>query len=174
MDIGNYFQFFIPAAAALWRRVQAVSPVPSVPAHVQALVGSCVVVPCSFTPQTPHPLRGRKRVDVRIRFRGGGHIFTFRSTAFNSEDRDQVSRDFQGRASLFGRIADGDCSVKIERISQDNSREFEMALKRGDELLWGKPRSFSLDVLGEWGGGCYILSFFSHKRSCCFGTLTTR
>ncbi|KAI4810907.1 hypothetical protein KUCAC02_013834 [Chaenocephalus aceratus] len=135
------------AAAALWRRVQAVSPVPSVPAHVQALVGSCVVVPCSFTPQTPHPLRGRKRVDVRIRFRGGGHIFTFRSTAFNSEDRDQVSRDFQGRASLFGRIADGDCSVKIERISQDNSREFEMALKREDELLWGKPRSFSLDVL---------------------------
>ncbi|KAJ4931420.1 hypothetical protein JOQ06_025716 [Pogonophryne albipinna] len=135
------------AAAALWRRVQAVSPVPSVPAHVQALVGSCVVVPCSFTPQTPHPLKGRKRVDVRIRFRGGGHIFSLRSTAFNSEDRDQVSRDFQGRASLFGRIADGDCSVKIERISQDNSREFEMALKRGDELLWGKPRSFSLDVV---------------------------
>ncbi|XP_018555475.1 B-cell receptor CD22 [Lates calcarifer] len=134
--------------AALWRGVQAVSPVPSVPDRVQALVGSCVVIPCSFTPLAPHPLRGRKeRVDVRLRFRGGGHLFPLRSTAFNSEDRDQVSRDFQGRTSLFGRITDGDCSVKIERISLDDSRMFEIALKRGDELLWGKPRSFSLDVV---------------------------
>ncbi|XP_049439910.1 B-cell receptor CD22 isoform X2 [Epinephelus fuscoguttatus] len=134
--------------ATLWKRVQAVSPVPSVPDRVQALVGSCVVIPCSFTPLAPHPPRGRKeRVDVRLRFRGGGHLFPLRSTAFNSEDRDQVSRDFQGRTSLFGRVADGDCSVKIERISQDDSRVFEIALKRGDSLLWGKPRSFNLDVV---------------------------
>ncbi|XP_044064293.1 sialoadhesin isoform X2 [Siniperca chuatsi] len=134
--------------AALWRGVQAVSPVPSVPDRIQALVGSCVVIPCSFTPLAPHPLRGRKeKVDVRMRYRGGGHIFPLRSIAFNSEDRDQVSRDFQGRTSLFGRIADGDCSVKIERISNDDSRVFEIALKRGDDLLWGKPRSFILDVV---------------------------
>ncbi|XP_054478156.1 sialoadhesin isoform X2 [Anoplopoma fimbria] len=131
--------------ASLWRRVQAVSPVPSVPDRVQALKGSCVVIPCSFTPLAP--LRGRKeRVDVRLRFRGGGHFFPLRSTAFNSEDRDQVSRDFQGRTSLIGRIADGDCSVKMERISQDDSRVFEITLKRGDDLLWGRPRSFNLDV----------------------------
>ncbi|XP_031709263.1 sialoadhesin isoform X1 [Anarrhichthys ocellatus] len=133
-------------AASLWRRVQAVSPVPSVPDHVQALVGSCVVIPCSFTP--PAPLRGRKeKVDVRLRFRGGGHFFPLRSIAFNSEDRDQVSRDFQGRMSFIGRIPDGDCSVKMERISQDDSRMFEIALKRGGDLLWGRPRSFNLDVL---------------------------
>ncbi|KAM9353529.1 LOW QUALITY PROTEIN: sialic acid-binding Ig-like lectin 5, partial [Symphorus nematophorus] len=134
--------------AALWTGVQAVSPVPTVPDRVQALAGSCVVIPCSFTPLAPHPLRGRKeRVDVRLRFRGGGHFFPLRSTAFNSEDRDQASRDFQGRTSLFGRITDGDCSVKIERISQDDSRMFEIALKRGDDLLWGKPKSFNLDVM---------------------------
>ncbi|XP_059195066.1 sialoadhesin [Centropristis striata] len=137
-------------AAALWRRVQAVSPVPSVPDRVQALVGSCVVIPCSFTPPAPHPPhppRARKeRVDVRLRFRGGGRFFPLRSTAYNSEDRDQVSRDFQGRTSLFGRIADGDCSMKIERISQDDSRVFEIALKRAEDLLWGRPTSFNLDV----------------------------
>ncbi|CAJ1062787.1 sialoadhesin-like [Xyrichtys novacula] len=134
-------------AAASWRTVQAVSPVPSVPDRVQAQAGSCVVIPCSFTPPAPHPFRGRReRVDVRLRFRGGGHYFSLRSTAYNSEDRDQVSRDFQGRSSLFGRIADGDCSVKIERISQDDSRAFEISLKRGDELLWGKPKSFNLVV----------------------------
>lgn len=134
--------------AALWVGAQTASPVPSVPDRVQALVGSCVVIPCSFTP--PHPLRGRKeRVDARLRFRGGGHLFPLRSTAFNSEDRDQVSRDFLGRTSLSGRITEGDCSVKMDRISLDDSRMFEIALKRGDDLLWGKPRSFNLDVIGE-------------------------
>lgn len=145
----NDFLFSIKTAA-LWKGVQAVSPVPSVPDRVQALVGSCVVIPCSFTPLAPHPLKGRKeRLDVRLRFRGGGHLFPLRSTAFNSEDRDQVSRDFSGRTSLFGQITDGDCSVKIERLSLDDSRMFEIALKRGGDLLWGKPRSFNLDVIGE-------------------------
>nr|XP_020445829.1 sialic acid-binding Ig-like lectin 14 isoform X1 [Monopterus albus] len=135
-------------AAALCAAVQAVSPVPTVPDHVQALVGSCVVIPCSFTPLAPHPLKGRKeRVYVRLRFRGGGYLFPLRSIAFNSKDRAQVSRDFRGRASLFGRITDGDCSVKIERISQDDSRMFEIALNRGDDSLWGKPASFNLDVV---------------------------
>uniref|UniRef100_A0A3B4UAK5 Sialoadhesin-like n=1 Tax=Seriola dumerili TaxID=41447 RepID=A0A3B4UAK5_SERDU len=106
-------------SVSLWRGVRTASPVPSVPDRVQALVGSCVVIPCSFTPLAPHPLKGRKeRVDVRLRFRGGGHLFPLRSTAFNSEHRDQVSRDFQGRTSLSGRITEGDCSVKIERINE--------------------------------------------------------
>ncbi|XP_026172660.1 B-cell receptor CD22 [Mastacembelus armatus] len=136
--------------ATLCWGVWAVSPLPSVPNRVQALVGSCVVIPCSFTPLAPRLVKGRKeRVDVRLRFRGGSHLFPLRSTAFNSEDRDQVSRDFQGRTSLFGRTADGDCAVKLERVSQEDSRMFEIALKRGDELLWGKPITFNLDVLDK-------------------------
>ncbi|KAF7670438.1 hypothetical protein LDENG_00074530 [Lucifuga dentata] len=119
-----------------------------VPDRLSALVGSCVVIPCSFTPPSAQPLNRRKdRMDVRLRFRGGGHFFPLRSTAFNSEDRDQVSRDFQGRTSLFGKTADGDCSVRLERVGMDDSRVFEVALKGGDELLWGKSQSFSLDVL---------------------------
>lgn len=154
--------------ATLWR-VQAVSPVPSVPEHVQAVVGSCVVIPCSFTPPAPHLIRGRKgRVDVRLRFRGGGHFFPLRSTAFNSEDRDQVSRDFQGRTSVFGRIADGDCSVKIEKVSRDDSRVFEIALKKGDDLLWGRPRSFNLDV-----GDTPEVPVISGKSSATEGQLVT-
>lgn len=137
-------------SAAVCRGVQTVSPVPSVPDRVQALVGSCVVIPCSFTPLAPHPLKGKKvKVDVRLRFRGGGYLIPLQSTAFNSNDKDQVSRDFLGRISLFGQIADGDCSLKIERISRDDSRMFEISLKRGDDLLWGKPKSFNLDVVGE-------------------------
>nr|XP_040021870.1 sialoadhesin isoform X2 [Gasterosteus aculeatus aculeatus] len=146
MHVDTVFLVWPLIFARLWRTVHAVSPVPSVPDRVQALVGSCVVIPCSFP--APAPLRGRtERVDVRLRFRGGGPFFPLRSTAFNSEDRDQVSRDFQGRASLFGRIQDGDCSVKVEKISRDDSRVFEITLKKGDDLLWGRPKRFNLDVL---------------------------
>lgn len=147
--------FCSPSAAALWRGAQAVSPVPSVPDRVSALVGSCVVIPCSFTPPPARSPRGRKeRVDVRLRFRGGGHLFPLRSTAFNSEDRDQMSWDFRGRTFLLGKITDGDCSVKLERVSVDDSHVFEITLKRGDDLLWGTPRTFRLDVLGEWLQTC--------------------
>uniref|UniRef100_A0A8C5GX74 Ig-like domain-containing protein n=1 Tax=Gouania willdenowi TaxID=441366 RepID=A0A8C5GX74_GOUWI len=116
------------------------SPVPSVPNHVRALAGSCVVIPCSFTPAPPRPPKGRKeKTDVRLRFRGGAYLFPLRSTAFNSQDRDQVSRDFQGRASLVGRTADGNCSVKIERIRRDDPRVFEVALKAEEDLLCISP-----------------------------------
>ncbi|XP_029361005.1 B-cell receptor CD22 isoform X2 [Echeneis naucrates] len=134
--------------ALLWRGVQTASPTPLVPDRLQALVGSCVVIPCSFTPLAPRFPKGRKeRVDVRLRFRDGGRFFPLRGTAFNSEGRSQVSRDFQGRTSLYGRLAEGDCSVKIERISLDDSQMFEMELKRGDELLWGRSKSFNLNVV---------------------------
>lgn len=145
------------ATAASWTGVRAVSPTPSVPDRVQALVGSCVVIPCSFTPLAPRPFRGRKAtVDVRLRFRGGSHFFPLRSTAFNSLNRDQISRDFQGRTSLFRQIADGDCSVKIDRVRQDDPQVFEIALKTGDDLLWGKPRTFNLDIAGEWRIQCFF------------------
>ncbi|KAK2844918.1 hypothetical protein Q5P01_011577 [Channa striata] len=132
--------------AALCMEVHTASPVPSVPEHVQALVGSCVVIPCSFPPPAHHPRAKRDKLDVKLSFRGGSYVFPLRSTAFNSYDRSQVSRDFRGRTSLFGQIADGDCSLKIERISQDDSRKFEITLKKGEDLLWGKPAGFNLDV----------------------------
>uniref|UniRef100_A0A1A8DVZ7 Ig-like domain-containing protein n=1 Tax=Nothobranchius kadleci TaxID=1051664 RepID=A0A1A8DVZ7_NOTKA len=132
----------------LRREVEAVSLVPSVPDRVKALVDSCVVIPCSFTPAAPDPLQGpKKRVDVRLRFRDGSHLFPLRSTAFNSESRDQVSRNFQGRTSLFGRISDGDCSVQIEGVRAGDPKVFEVALKKEDVLLWGKPRSINLDII---------------------------
>lgn len=137
--------WFSVTAAAMWRGVQAVSLVPSVPDRVQALVGTCVVIPCSFTP--PGLLKGRKeRVDMRLRFRGGNHFSLLRTTVFNSQDR----VDVRGRTSLFGRITEGDCSVKMEKISRDDARAFDIALKRSDDLMWGRPRRFILDVVGEW------------------------
>ncbi|XP_034030033.1 sialoadhesin [Thalassophryne amazonica] len=147
MHVHTVFAVCLLIYGAFWMGVQADSPVPTVPDRVHALVGSCVVIPCSFTLPASRHLKGRRgRVDVRLRFRGGGRFFFLHSTAFNSEARDMVSREFIGRTSLFGKMADGDCSVKIERVRLDDSHVFEITLKTGDELLWGTPKVFSLDV----------------------------
>uniref|UniRef100_A0A674NHX4 Immunoglobulin V-set domain-containing protein n=1 Tax=Takifugu rubripes TaxID=31033 RepID=A0A674NHX4_TAKRU len=140
---------FLCVLSALCRGIQTL--VPSVPDQIQALVGSCVIIPCSFTPPAPHFHRKAKKetVSIRLSFRGGSHFFPLRSTAFNSEDQDQMSREFHGRTALFGQITNGDCSLKIERIRMDDARVFEVALKRADDFLWGKPRRFNLDVVGE-------------------------
>lgn len=151
-----YFFLILVTTAALWRGVQTVSSVPSVPDRIQALVGSCVIVPCSFNPVAPQVHRKAKKevVSIRLSFRDGSQFFPLRITAFNNEDQNQTSRDFQGRTTLFGRITDGDCSLKIERIKMDDARVFEIALKRAGDFPWGKPRKFSLDVVGEWGHHC--------------------
>ncbi|XP_012708106.3 B-cell receptor CD22 isoform X1 [Fundulus heteroclitus] len=134
--------------AVLWRGVQAASPVPSVPDRVQGVVGSCMVIPCSFTPLASHPIRRLKeRVDVRLRFKGAGSVFTLRRTAFNSESKEQVSRDFLGRTLLFGQMSDGDCSVKIEQLRAGDPNMFELALKKASDTLWGTSRSVNVDII---------------------------
>ncbi|XP_056142037.1 B-cell receptor CD22 [Lampris incognitus] len=119
---------------------QAAAPVPSVPDRVHAVAGSCVVIPCSYT-----PLGSKERVDVRLRVRKR-YLHPFHTTAFNSESRNQVSRDFQGRTSLYGRMADGDCSVKMEPVHLDDPRWLEIELKSDHDVRWGKAKSFILDV----------------------------
>lgn len=149
------FLIFV-TTAALWGGVQTLSPVPSVPDRIQALVGSCVILPCSFNPPAPQVQRKAKKetVGIRLSIRDGSQIFPLRSTVFNSEAKDRTSRDFRDRISVFGRITDGDCSLKIERIKMDDARMFEIALKTADDFLWGRPRKFSLDVVGEWEHHC--------------------
>lgn len=148
----DVFLFSI-VAAALWRGARAASPAPSVPDRLQAVVGSCVVIPCSFTPPAPYPFWSRRnRVEVKMKFRSRNPFFLLLSTAFNSEDRSQTNLDYLGRTSLFGETSDGDCSVKIERVKQEDARAFEISLKRSGGSGWGKARSFTLDVLGESRG----------------------
>lgn len=84
-----------------------------------------------------------------MKFRTSNSFFLPLSNAFNSEDRSQTNLGYLGRTSLFGETSDGDCSVKIERVRQEDARVFEISLKRIGDGGWGKARSFTLDVLGE-------------------------
>ena len=131
------------------------SPVPSVPDRVRALAGSCVVVPCSYVP--PAPLgRDGGPVEVRLKFKGG-RGFSLRSTAFNSEDPSQVTREYVRRTSLYGRISEGDCSLRLDPVHLEDSRPFEVSLKGPEEGHWGAPRIFTLEVSGGLTGELYLL-----------------
>ncbi|XP_062321280.1 sialoadhesin [Osmerus eperlanus] len=135
--------------AALWRDTHAFDPIPSIPERVSALVGSCVVIPCSFTRLSIHSVKSRhERVDVRVTYRDSSmsRIFSLRSIAFNSAEGNQVNSVFQGRTSLWGNLADGDCSVKIERVTMEDSLVYELALKKSGDLHWGKTRRVHLVV----------------------------
>lgn len=166
------FRFFSPAAA-VQNAVQAAALVPLVPERVQAVVGSCVVIPCTFIP--PDAILGlwRSRVEVQMIFKSR-IFYPLRSTAFNSENKGQVSEQFQDRVSLFGQTSGGDCSLRLEDIHLDDAQKFEISLKRTQDRFWGKARKFTLEVLGESGAfgssqikaaarGCLKAESFTNK-----------
>lgn len=146
-----FWGFFSPAEAVR-SSIQAAAPVPSVPERVQAVAGSCVVIPCTFTPSDAILGLWRRRVEVRMSFRTRGPFFSLRSIAFNSENKGQVSEQFQDRVSLFGTTSGGDCSLRVEQIQRNDAQGFEISLKRREDEHWGKARKFALEVLGESGG----------------------
>lgn len=151
------FFFFFPAAA-LQNAVQAAAPVPSVPDRVQALAGSCVVIPCTFTPSDAILGLWRSRVEVRMSFKSR-NFYYLRTVVFNSENKGQVSEQFQDRVSLFGHTSGGDCSLRVEKIQQGDAKGFEISLKRTQDAQWGKATKFTLEVLGESGAS----GFWFHR-----------
>ncbi|XP_061633120.1 sialoadhesin [Phyllopteryx taeniolatus] len=125
--------------AALFTGVQASSLEPSMPDRVLAVVGSCVLIPCSYSPSE------RIRPEVNVRLRDHSRFRQSR-VAFNSDDMEEVTDDFRGRTSLLG-LVDGDCSLKMDAVSVEDAWTYEVALKKTGDSVWGRAKSFSLDVV---------------------------
>ncbi|XP_057691380.1 sialoadhesin isoform X1 [Corythoichthys intestinalis] len=134
--------------AALCAGLQASTLEPSIPNRVLTVVGSCALIPCSFTSPSTSGSK-RSEVDVRLRLRGRRRLSFFPTScvAFNSEEAEDIDDDFQGRVSLSGSVTDGDCSMKMEGISMEDAKTYEVALKGTGESNWGRAKSFSLDVV---------------------------
>uniref|UniRef100_A0A8C6SN47 Ig-like domain-containing protein n=1 Tax=Neogobius melanostomus TaxID=47308 RepID=A0A8C6SN47_9GOBI len=85
----------------------------SVVSSMDALVDSCVVVPCSFS----HP----KETLPTARLRGLWHLKKDRDQLIYSADETRVLENFRGRTQLLGELGKGNCSLKITNIkSHDN------------------------------------------------------
>uniref|UniRef100_A0A8C6SNX7 Ig-like domain-containing protein n=1 Tax=Neogobius melanostomus TaxID=47308 RepID=A0A8C6SNX7_9GOBI len=85
----------------------------SVVSSMDALVDSCVVVPCSFS----HP----KETLPTARLRGQWHRTNDRDQLIYYKDETRVLENFRGRTQLLGELGKGNCSLEITDIkSHDN------------------------------------------------------
>ncbi|XP_039661416.1 sialic acid-binding Ig-like lectin 13 [Perca fluviatilis] len=88
----------------------------SVVKELDALVTSCVVVPCSFT----HP----KENLPTSRLRGIWHRSTDKNQRIYYEDSTQVLENFRGRTKLLGHLGQNNCSLEITNIKDHDNGPF--------------------------------------------------
>ncbi|XP_044063626.1 myeloid cell surface antigen CD33 [Siniperca chuatsi] len=83
---------------------------------LDALVTSCIVVPCSFT----HP---KERLPTS-KLRGIWHKSRNRDQRIYSDDQTQVLENFRGRTRLLGRLGDNNCTLEITEIKDHDNGPF--------------------------------------------------
>lgn len=88
----------------------------SVIKNLDALVSSCVVVPCSFS----HP--GGSLGNSRLR--GIWHHLKDRKERIYYEDNSQVLESFRGRTQLLGHLSEGNCTLEITDVRDHDNGPF--------------------------------------------------
>ncbi|XP_053183194.1 myelin-associated glycoprotein-like [Scomber japonicus] len=88
----------------------------SVAKNLDALVTSCVVIPCSYThakDELPHP-----------RLRGIWHRSTGLDQRIYHEDKTMILENYLGRTKLLGNLGQGNCSLEMIEIKDHDNGPF--------------------------------------------------
>ncbi|KAG8010164.1 Myelin-associated glycoprotein, partial [Nibea albiflora] len=88
----------------------------SVVKELDALISSCVVIPCSFT----HP--NDKQPTSKIR--ASWHLKSDRNQRVYFEDQTQVMDKFKGRTKLLGQLGQDNCTLEISNIHDHDNGPF--------------------------------------------------
>ncbi|KAM6910451.1 myelin-associated glycoprotein [Xenentodon cancila] len=88
----------------------------SVPSTVDALVSSCVVVPCSVT----HP----GGILPHSRLRGIWHRFDKKNEFIYDQDSTRILESFRGRTDLKGNLGENNCTLEIIDIRDHDNGPF--------------------------------------------------
>ncbi|XP_056142156.1 myelin-associated glycoprotein-like [Lampris incognitus] len=83
---------------------------------LDTLIGSCVVVPCTFT----YP--GEKLPSSKLR--GIWHFLNDRMKNIYHPDNLNVMENFRGRTELVGRLGDGNCTLKMVDVKDHDNGPF--------------------------------------------------
>lgn len=87
----------------------------SVVQNLDALVGSCIVVPCSYT--VPKEQRNVRRTGIWFRFNQ-------EKERIYSEDEEDILESFRGRTKLLGHLNQNNCTLEITEIKDHDTGSF--------------------------------------------------
>lgn len=88
----------------------------NVPKDLEALVTSCVVIPCSFTTPAEHLSSSSLRA---IWYRSK----KLREVVYD-EDKTRVAENFRGRTMMLGQLGQKNCTLKIHEIKEHDSGHY--------------------------------------------------
>ncbi|XP_023187271.1 myelin-associated glycoprotein-like [Xiphophorus maculatus] len=107
------------------------------PASVKGLLGSCVVIPCSFN----YPVEGNKYEFTGIWNNPNGVIFHSGSG--------QTSQQYQNRVELVGELKSKNCSLKIDPLQKSDVGPFDFRIEIKDYNRYSYKNSITISVISE-------------------------
>ncbi|XP_053183195.1 myelin-associated glycoprotein-like [Scomber japonicus] len=123
----------------------------SVVKNLDALVTSCIVIPCSYT----HAIDGLSH----SRLRGIWHLSTGRDQRIYHEDKTMILENFRGRTKLLGNLGQGNCALEMIEIKDHDNGPFCFRV----EIVTGTSEHLKLK--------CFLA--FSFFDSCVNFTMIT-
>lgn len=136
---------FASVFSDVWK-AEVVSP-------VEALVSSCVVLPCKFS----YP--GTRFSDSRIK--GIWHKQTDRNDRIYDEDHHLIGDNFKGRTKLVGRLSEKNCSLEIDDVKDHDDGPFCFRAELpADQKFSFVEKCVTITMKREFGFEIYTFTIF--------------
>ncbi|MEQ2289334.1 hypothetical protein AMECASPLE_031859, partial [Ameca splendens] len=108
------------------------------PTSVKGLLGSCVVIPCSFN----YPDEGNKFDFTGIWLHSEGIVF-------HSKEPQKVLQQYQNRLELVGDLKGKNCSLKIDALQQSDKGPFNFRVEIKNYDNYSYKNKVSISVIRE-------------------------
>nr|XP_028598373.1 myelin-associated glycoprotein-like isoform X1 [Podarcis muralis]XP_028598374.1 myelin-associated glycoprotein-like isoform X1 [Podarcis muralis] len=89
------------------------------PSSIQALKGSCVVIPCSFTFPGSRDSWGGKFSVAWYQYRSRGY-----PEIYNSKSQGSILSEYQGRTEVLGDLEMGNCTLSINPVRSEDAMSY--------------------------------------------------
>ncbi|XP_065155114.1 B-cell receptor CD22 [Paramisgurnus dabryanus] len=129
--------FITVMSVYLWRTTPAFSL--SALEKLSVLEGSCVIIPCSFS-----PFSTTKSMEVLLK--RSSSISMLKRTVFTNQRREAIHPDYRNRVSFRGNLSSGDCSISISSIKKEDQNTYELQLREPGQRSPDVPTKININV----------------------------
>ncbi|XP_052473752.1 sialoadhesin isoform X1 [Carassius gibelio] len=142
MALDTLIRIFTIMSVSAFGRSAAVSV--SVPGRVLALEGSCLIIPCSFSPAPD-----AQKMELRLVRSATPFLMMLRWPVFSSVRGDIIQSDFRERTALAGNISAGDCSISISSIRSNDQNTYVLQMRERGQRSWPASSQVNISVTGS-------------------------